>query len=101
MSEFNIVKRSLKKAVGASLLLLAGGMALGVFAHARKFDTAALSGPAASSAVAAASPFIETHAHLDQKDTSGSIQAALKAMPSENAARIIFLPSPFTPDDPT
>src|SRR5581483_1962066 len=57
--------------------------------------------PAAPPATAAVSPFIETHAHLEPKDTAGSIQTALRAMDSENAASIIFLPSPFTPDDPT
>jgi predicted TIM-barrel fold metal-dependent hydrolase len=34
-------------------------------------------------------------------DAPGAIQDALAAMPIENAARIIFLPLPFTPDDPT
>ncbi len=47
---------------------------------------------------AAASPFIDVHAHLDAADVEGSVQAALRAMPAENAAMIIFLPPPFTTD---
>jgi hypothetical protein len=84
---------------GAILLLAAVGFVL--FAH-----TYAVAKPAPRPAkpapvVAAVSPFIEVHAHLEPKDIAGSIQAALKAMDSENARKIIFLPSPFTPDDPT
>ena len=97
MNEVPGAKRCWKRSVGVSLIFVGGALAF--FAHGRMAAKAALPRPAPASA--AASPFIETHAHLDQKDTSGSIQAALKAMPSENAARIIFLPSPFTPDDPT
>lgn len=50
--------------------------------------------------VPALSPFIDVHVHLDPGDTAGSIQAAVHAMPTENAARLLFLPSPFTLDDP-
>ena len=35
------------------------------------------------------------------KDAAGSIQDALRTMRTENAAKMILLPSPFTPDDPT
>ena len=49
--------------------------------------------------VAALSPFIDVHAHMDHVDSERSVQAAMDAMKSENAAKIIFLPSPWTPED--
>jgi len=92
-------KGCLGNVIGSAMLLLALGIGLALLTHSR---AAARPAPRpAPPVVAAASPFIETHAHLEPKDTSGSIQAALRAMDSENAAKIIFLPSPFTPDDPT
>lgn len=45
-------------------------------------------------------PYIDVHVHLDPADIAGSIAAALRAMPGENAAMILFLPPPFTPDSP-
>ena len=54
--------------------------------------------PAHASApvVAAVSPFVDVHAHLDPADINASIQIALAAMRKENAARIFFLASPST-----
>ncbi len=49
---------------------------------------------------AAASSYIDAHAHLDPADVEGSVAAALGAIPAENAAVIIFLPPPFTSDSP-
>lgn len=80
------------------MLLLLMAVALALVAHAR-----ALAHPAphpASTPVAAISPFIEVHTHLEPKDSAGSVQAALGAMRLENASKMIFSPSPFTPDDP-
>jgi hypothetical protein len=98
-------KGCLRNAVGASIIFSGLAIALVFFAHARAEARPAPPAPRpplpASTPVAAASPFIETHAHLEPKDTAGSIQAALRAEQYENASRIIFLPSPFTPDDPT
>jgi predicted TIM-barrel fold metal-dependent hydrolase len=53
-----------------------------------------------SEPVAAISPFVDVHAHPDPSDPARSVQAALRAMPAENAAKIIFMPPPFTADDP-
>jgi len=53
-----------------------------------------------SSPVAATSPFVDAHTHLDSADVKHSIQAALEAMPHENAVKIILMPPPFTADDP-
>jgi predicted TIM-barrel fold metal-dependent hydrolase len=44
-------------------------------------------------------PFVDAHAHLDPDDPVRAVQAALRAMPCENAARIVFMPPPFTADD--
>jgi hypothetical protein len=49
--------------------------------------------------VASASPFVDVHTHLDAADVEHSIQSALQAMADENAARIVFMPPPFTTDD--
>ncbi len=49
--------------------------------------------------VAALSPFIDVHSHMDHINSERSVEAALNAMRSENAAKIIFLPSPWTPED--
>jgi hypothetical protein len=49
--------------------------------------------------VPALSPFIDGHTHFDAPEAAAAIQAALKAMKEENAAKIIFLPSPFTLQD--
>jgi len=45
---------------------------------------------------AALSPFIDVHTHLDETNVGGSMQAAINAMPQENLAKIVFMPSPFT-----
>jgi predicted TIM-barrel fold metal-dependent hydrolase len=46
--------------------------------------------------VAALSPYIDVHTHLDETDVDGSMQLAIRAMPDENLAKIVFMPSPFT-----
>ncbi len=43
---------------------------------------------------------MDVHAHLDPADPEHSIQAALQAMAGENAEKIVFMPPPFTADDP-
>ncbi len=51
---------------------------------------------AAHKPVAALSPYIDVHTHLDETNVEGSMQAAIRDMPQENLARIVFMPSPFT-----
>ena len=46
--------------------------------------------------VAALSPYIDVHTHLDETNVDGSMQSAIRAMPEENLAKIVFMPSPFT-----
>ncbi len=43
----------------------------------------------------AASPFIDVHTHWGDSDPKGSVEAALRALGRENAARILFMPPPF------
>src|SRR5437879_181045 len=47
-------------------------------------------------AFVALSPYIDVHTHLDESDVDGSMQSAIRAMPEENLAQIVFMPSPFT-----
>jgi len=54
----------------------------------------------AAEPVPAASPFVDVHAHLEPADPAHSVRAALRAMTIENAAKIVFMPPPFTADDP-
>ncbi len=54
----------------------------------------------AAEPVPAISPFVDVHAHLEPADPAHSVQAALRAMAVENAAKIVFMPPPFTADDP-
>jgi predicted TIM-barrel fold metal-dependent hydrolase len=56
--------------------------------------------PAPTGPVRSVSPFIDAHAHLDAGAAARSIEAALRAMPAENAIRIVFMPPPFTMGDP-
>jgi len=59
-----------------------------------------LRGTKPSEPVAAVSPFVDVHTHPDPSHPERSVQAALRAMAGENAAKIIFMPPPFTADDP-
>ena len=57
------------------------------------------SSPASQRAVAALSPYVDVHSHLDETNVDGSMQSAIDSMPVENLARIVFMPSPFTVAD--
>jgi predicted TIM-barrel fold metal-dependent hydrolase len=59
--------------------------------EASQLDTA----PAPVPSIAA---YIDNHAHADEDDIPGSIEAAVQAMPRENAIQIAFLPPPFLSD---
>jgi predicted TIM-barrel fold metal-dependent hydrolase len=84
--------------VSIPIVLVAWGLLAGHSAIA-----AIAAGPARvtdSGVVAAESPFIDVHTHPDPKDAVGAVGAALQAMRTENAARVLFLPPPFSLDDP-
>jgi predicted TIM-barrel fold metal-dependent hydrolase len=57
-------------------------------------------GSATEKPIGATSPFVDVHAHLDPADPEHSLQAALQAMEGENVTKIVFMPPPFTGDDP-
>jgi predicted TIM-barrel fold metal-dependent hydrolase len=96
------MKRYLKRA-GFMMLLLAAvaGSILtdGDLLRAGSLTTETQQTSTASS-VSAISHFVDVHAHLDPADVEHSIDAALQAMPGENAVKIVFMPPPFTADDP-
>lgn len=48
----------------------------------------------------AALPFIDVHTHPDPSDAAGAVESALRGMGTENAARLLFLPPPLSPDSP-
>jgi predicted TIM-barrel fold metal-dependent hydrolase len=64
--------------------------------HARAKPAQAGDSSEAHKPVAALSPYIDVHTHLDETNVEGSMQAAIGDMPQENLARIGFMPSPFT-----
>jgi hypothetical protein len=83
----------------AALLLLAGQSWRGMGQPARGPQQQ----PGGAEASAALFPYVDTHAHFDAKilsDPNGEIEAALREMGHENAAKLIFMPGPFLPDDP-
>jgi len=69
------------------------------FALFASFLLVSQSQPRPAQPVAALSPFIDVHAHLEAETADVSIQAARQAMKSENAAKILFLPAPYTAGD--
>jgi predicted TIM-barrel fold metal-dependent hydrolase len=88
--------RFLSKSTGKILVVLCAGFSLAIDAHPVFLRQPA----AATGTIRAQSPYADVHAHLDPRDPKGSIDAALRSMGQGGAVKIIFLPSPFTPDDP-
>jgi len=92
--------RSLRRSVPIVGLLLAAATLLRVlpaqigYAHPKAAQAGDSS--AAHKPVAALSPYIDVHTHLDETNVDGSMQAAIHDMPQENLAEIVFMPSPFT-----
>jgi predicted TIM-barrel fold metal-dependent hydrolase len=56
--------------------------------------------PSTAQAAPALSPLVDVHTHPEPSDSQASVRAALGALSRENAAKIIFMPPPFTSDDP-
>jgi predicted TIM-barrel fold metal-dependent hydrolase len=77
--------------------------ALALLAHvsfARQSSSQAAKVPSAMEPVPALTPFVEEHAHFDEKDPAGSVRSAMAALGRENAAMIVFQISPDTFDHP-
>src|SRR5579863_3399177 len=97
------MKRRARKFI--EILMVAGVAAAGVvlMAHvslARQASSQSAKLPAAMEPVPAATPFVEEHAHFDEKDPAGSVRAAMAALGRENAAMIVFQISPDTFEHP-
>jgi predicted TIM-barrel fold metal-dependent hydrolase len=54
----------------------------------------------ASEPVPALTPFVEEHAHFDEKDPAGAVRSAMAALGRENAVMIVFQISPDTFEHP-
>ncbi len=97
--ELRSLRRSVRS-VSITGLILAAAMLARVlpaqigYAHPKAAQAGDLS--AAHKPVAALSPYIDVHTHLDETNVEGSMQAAIGDMPEENLAKIVFMPSPFT-----
>jgi hypothetical protein len=102
---FGVRRRAGKLAAFLAILGLAVA-ALVLVAHvslARQSSTQAAKAPklpAATEPVPALTPFVEEHAHFDEKDPAGAVRAAMSALGRENAAMIIFQISPDTFEHP-
>jgi predicted TIM-barrel fold metal-dependent hydrolase len=51
-------------------------------------------GSRAASGAQAVSPYIDAHTHFDEQDPRGSVRAAIRALPGENAAKVYLLIPP-------
>jgi hypothetical protein len=51
--------------------------------------------PSEGAPVAAISPYIDVHTHLERAVAEDSIEVAVRAMQAVNSAKYLFLPSPF------
>ena len=56
--------------------------------------------PSAVEPVPALTPFVEEHAHFDEKQPAAAVRAAMAALGRENAVMIVFQISPDTFDHP-
>jgi predicted TIM-barrel fold metal-dependent hydrolase len=78
-------------------------LALALAAHisfARQSAASAAKMPQGTEPVPAVTPYVEEHAHFDEKDPAGSVRSAIAALGRENAAMIVFQISPDTFDHP-
>jgi predicted TIM-barrel fold metal-dependent hydrolase len=91
---------SLRRSVPIVGLLLAAATLVRVlpaqigYAHPKAAQAGDSSAP--HKPVAALSPYIDVHTHLDETNVEGSMQSAIGDMQEENLAKIVFMPSPFT-----
>src|SRR5579863_10223759 len=92
--------RSLRGWVSIAGLILAVAMFVRVLpeqiGYAYPKSAQARDSSASHKPVAALSPYIDVHTHLDETNVERSMQAAIRNLPEENLAKIVFMPSPFT-----
>jgi predicted TIM-barrel fold metal-dependent hydrolase len=97
--ELTLARRAVRSVSIAGLLLAAATLLRVLpaqigYAHPKAAQAG--DAPVAHKPVAALSPYIDVHTHLDETNVDGSMQAAIRDMPEENLAKIVFMPSPFT-----
>ena len=92
--------RSLRGWVSIAGLILAAAVFVRVLpekiGYAYPKSAQARDSSASHKPVAALSPYIDVHTHLDETNVERSMQAAIRNLPEENLAKIVFMPSPFT-----
>jgi predicted TIM-barrel fold metal-dependent hydrolase len=81
--------------IGIAALALAAQISF-----ARQSSANAAKMPQGMEPIPALTPFVEEHAHFDEKDPDGAIRSALSALSRENAAMIVFQISPDIFDHP-
>jgi predicted TIM-barrel fold metal-dependent hydrolase len=79
---------------------LGAALCLAFLAHFLPAGQASQRAAAPDKPVAALTPYVDVHTHLDPPDVDGAIQSALQAMPEEHLAQVVFMPSPFVEDSP-
>jgi predicted TIM-barrel fold metal-dependent hydrolase len=89
----------------AAMLAISGAAfaAMVVLAHvslARQASSQTIKNSSTMEPVPALTPFVEEHAHFDEKDPAGAVRSAVAALGRENAAMILFQISPDTFDHP-
>src|SRR5579864_3642959 len=97
--ELTSLRRAVRSVSIAGLILAAAIVARVLpmqIGHARAKPAQAGDSSAPHKPVAALSPYVDVHTHLDETNVQGSMQAAIGDMPQENLAKIVFMPSPFT-----
>jgi predicted TIM-barrel fold metal-dependent hydrolase len=94
LPEKRVTTLSLSAIVMAALVLVAH------VSLARQSSSQTAKMPSANEPVPAATPFVEEHAHFDEKDPAGAVRSAMAALGRENAAMIVFQISPDTFDHP-
>jgi predicted TIM-barrel fold metal-dependent hydrolase len=91
---------SLRRSMVASGIALAGAMLVPVLlvqiGRAQRQPAETHNSPTSQRAVAALSPYLDVHTHLDASDVNGSMRSAIDSAPTENLVKIVFMPSPFT-----
>jgi predicted TIM-barrel fold metal-dependent hydrolase len=93
------LRRAVRSVSIASLLLAAATLVRVLpaqigYAYPKAAQAADSSAP--HKPVAALSPYVDVHTHLDETNVEGSMQSAIRDMPQENLSEIVFMPSPFT-----
>jgi predicted TIM-barrel fold metal-dependent hydrolase len=97
------MRRTARKLVEMLVIPGLAAAALVLVAHvslAGQASSSAAKMPSSAEPVPALTPFVEEHAHFDEKDPAGSVRAAMAALGRENAAMILFQISPDTFDHP-